>query len=90
MCEPTNPSMPQSHVEIASKCRKRRSMFSVTNPFHLLVLVVQLGKEFERTAWYRADEIKKNSAKDRDSKERTSYGQKQTEERLIGGRMQSG
>lgn len=34
-------------------------MFSVTNPFHLLALAVQLGKEFERTAWYRAEEIKK-------------------------------
>lgn len=43
-------------------------MFSVTNPFHLLALAVQLGKEFERTAWYRAEEIKKkkkNSAKDK-------------------------
>lgn len=35
-------------------------MFSVTNPFHLLALAVQLGKEFERTAWYRAEEIKKH------------------------------
>lgn len=67
------PAMPQSHVEIASKCRKRRSIFSVTNPFHLLALAVQLGKEFERTAWYRAEEIKKTLQK-------TSYGQKQTEE----------
>lgn len=62
-------------------------MFSVTNPFHLLALAVQLGKEFERTAWYRAEEIKKNLKK---TVQKTSYGQKQTEERLIGGRMQSG
>lgn len=55
--------MPQSHVEIASKCRKRISMFSFTNPFHLLVLAVQLGKEIERTAWYRAEEIKKTVQK---------------------------
>lgn len=48
-------------------------MFSVTNPFHLLALAVRLGKEFERTAWYRAEEIKKTLQK-------TSYGQKQTEE----------
>lgn len=41
-------------------------MFSVTNPFHLLALAVQLGKEFERTAWYRAEEMKKkNIAKDK-------------------------
>lgn len=63
MCEPTSPAMPLSHVEIASKCRKRRSMFSVTNPFHLLALAVQLGKEFERTAWYRAEEMKKKHCK---------------------------
>lgn len=61
-------------------------MFSVTNPFHLLALAVQLGKEFERTAWYRAEEIKKKKK----TVQKTSYGQKQTEERLIGGRMQSG
>lgn len=60
-------------------------MFSVTNPFHLLALAVQLGKEFERTAWYRAEEIKKKK-----TVQKTSYGQKQIEERLIGGRMQSG
>lgn len=49
-------------------------MFSVTNPFHLLALAVQLGKEFERTAWYRAEEMKKKTL------QKTSYGQKQTEE----------
>lgn len=65
-------------------------MFSFTNPFHLLVLAVQLGKEIERKAWYRAEEIKKQCKRQRDRKERTSYGQKQTEEQLIGGRMQSG
>lgn len=64
-------------------------MFSVTNPFHLLALAVQLGKEFERTAWYRAEEIKKKK-KTKKTVQKTSYGQKQTEERLIGGRMQSG
>lgn len=68
MCEPTSPRYATITCGNCIQMQKKEKYV-----FHLLALAVQLGKEFERTAWYRAEEIKKTLQK-------TSYGQKQTEE----------